>query len=177
MKFLKFFLFTAALITVVACGSDDDGGGSTTIELNTTNFAGTYEITLLQGTEVITTTGSDGSTIFLESETFSAGTFDDAMYTFNADGTYTASGAYVATYVTTIGTQAPVTDTEIEDLDDESGTYTLNATDRTISFDMDSDEDVTFFDGNNITVIGGDVDVFEGDTFTYTYEIRLKRVE
>ncbi|MFK7832018.1 MAG: hypothetical protein AB8B52_01965 [Winogradskyella sp.] len=175
MKILKFVLFTAAMLTLASCG-DDDVDAPSVVELNFANFAGTYEITFLEGSEVITTQASDGSTIFLESETFSAGTFDDAVYTFDANGNYTASGAYVLTFVETIGSQAPVSDTEIETLDGEEGSYSLNATNRTITFGFGSTEDVTFFDGNNVTVTGSDVEVFEGDTYTTTNEIRLVRI-
>jgi hypothetical protein len=176
MKFLKFFLFTATLITVVACSSDDDGGGPTVIELNNANLAGTYEVTFYEGSVISTITASDGSNVVLETETFTTDTFSDAEFTFNEDGTYTGSGNYRITYVLTISGQAPETETDIESFDTQ-GSYSLNSTTRTITFDFDSVEDVTFFDGNSLTIKGGDVDTFEGITDTEEYEIRLVRIE
>jgi hypothetical protein len=175
MKILKFFLFTAAILSLAACSSDDDNGGPTVLELNNANLAGTYEVVFFEGSSTVTTQASNGSTVLVETETFTTDTFTNAIFTFDQSGTYSASGNYRITYVLTIAGQAPETETEIESFDTD-GTYTTNNTNRTITFDMDAIEDVTLFNATQLNITGGDIDTFEGETYTDEFEIRLVRM-
>ncbi|WP_296311233.1 hypothetical protein [Winogradskyella sp. UBA3174] len=174
MKILKFFLFTAAILTFAACSSDDDVT-TPVVELTNANLAGTYEIVFYEGSYTTTTEASNGSTVLVESETFTTDTFTNATFTFNEDGTYASSGNYRVTYVLTIAGQAPETEIEIEQFDSD-GTFTTNNTSRTITFDFDSIADVLLFDGTLLNIMGGDVDVFQGNTETDEFEIRLVRI-
>ncbi len=176
MKLLKLFLFSVAILTFAACSSDDDVAETTTVlELNNANLAGTYELVFFEGTYTTTTEASNGTTVIVETETFTTDTFTNAIFTFNEDGTYTSSGNYRITYVLNISGQDPETEIEIDTLEGE-GSYVTNNTNRTITLDLDSVEDVILFDSSKLNIMGGDVDVFEGDTTTSEFEIRLVRM-
>ncbi len=170
MKFLKFFLFTAAILTVAACSSDDDSS-TPVLELNNTNLAGSYDITYYVGSSESSITASDGSTVVTETETYSGDTFTNAVIAFNADGTFSITGSYRETYTTTVTGQDPETDSEIVTLD-EAGSYTTNNTSRTITFDGEDILDVIVFDGTNLTLRGSFMETFEGVTYKDEFEYR-----
>lgn len=168
MKILRFFLFTAALLTITACSDDD----APLLELTNANVAGTYEVVFLELNATVTTQ-LNGTTV--EAGTIEAvgDTFTNAIFTFNADGTYMSSGSYRVTTTINPSQGATTTDSEIESFDDQ-GTYSVNDVNRTITLDGET-ASVTLFNTNNLRIVGEDVEVEDGNTITSTSEIRFVR--
>lgn len=173
MKTLKFFLFVATIFTLSACSSDDDNGGPVQIALTVDNLTGTFEFTFYEGMAQTTTT-AQGSTVVIETETYSGDTFTNARVTFNDDGTYELSGSYRETSTITVTGQSPMTEMEIVTFD-HTGTYSVNTESRTINFDGDV-QDVTYFDGSNLTLRGEDTETSGGFTYTDSFEYRLVKM-
>ncbi|WP_456438542.1 hypothetical protein [Psychroserpens sp.] len=173
MKILKFFLVLITIVSFMACSSDDDSSDEddvVLVELTSANAAGTYDIIYYAGSsETSVTTG--GISVVISTEVYSGDTFTDAELTLDLNGNYAFSGSYRETFTLTITGQAPVTDLEIEDFDD-SGFYSLNNLDRTISLDGDV-SNVTQFDGTNLIIIGSFTDIIGGETEVDTFEYRL----
>lgn len=170
MKFLKLFLFTALIVSITACSSDDDGPVS--VELTNANLAGTYNITFLEGSSQSSVVTESGNTVVTETETNSGDTFTNAIIVFSAAGTYTVSGNYRETRTVTVTGQSPQTEQEIVTLD-ESSTYSTNNTNRTITFDDDTVNDVTLFDGTNLHFSESYTDSFESSTAVGEIRVRL----
>jgi hypothetical protein len=156
MKFLKLFLFTALIVSITACSSDDDDG-PVPVELTNGNLAGTYNITFLEG--------SSQSSVVTESGT-------NAIIVFSAAGTYTVSGNYRETLTVTVTGQSPQTEQEIVTLD-TSSTYSTNNTNRTITFDDDTVNNVTLFDGTNLHFSQSYTETFESSTVVGEVRVRL----
>lgn len=171
MKLINFFLMATVVLTLSSCSSDDDG--NTVIELTNASIAGTYELTYFEGSSEYSVVTSNGSVVVTEFETFTADTFTNATYTFNEDGTYVSSGSFRITYEITVTGEDTDTESLIESLDD-SGTYSVNTTSKTITIDGDVN-DVKIFNGDKLTITGTDTDVFEGETEVFSFEIRLQK--
>ncbi|MDT0558513.1 hypothetical protein RM697_07645 [Ichthyenterobacterium sp. W332] len=168
MKIFKFFLFTITIATLSACSSDD---GPASVELTNENLAGSFAITFYQGSSETTVQATDGSIVVTESDTYFGETFTNAIVTFNADGTYSLMGSYVEVYTVTVTGQAPETNEEIVMLD-ESGTYSVDNTSRTINLDGGI-VDVTLFDGTNLYFTGNYSETFGDFTETGQFEYRM----
>ena len=135
--------------TFIGCKSDDDNNS---FLLNAENIAGTYGISLLESS---TNTTAEIAGIPVTATATVVGDTFQVDVTFNADGTYVAEGQYrITTTVTADGMTE--TDTEIIVLD-ETGSYTVNANNETISFDASTDFpsgvfNVTTFTENQLTL-------------------------
>lgn len=172
MKLLKFFLFTAAILTVAACSSDDDDS-TPLVELNVENLTGTFEIFSITDSAETTVT-SGGSTVQFSTYVSEGDTFTNTLMTFNADGTYISSGSYRDTSTTTVIGQTPETEFEIVSMDD-SGTYTVNTTSRTITLDGDDIFDVTLFNGTELRIVDNYSETYNSFTDEGTFEIRMTK--
>lgn len=164
MKILRFFLLAVLTLSVTACGDDD----SPTVELTTSNLVGTYDIIFLESNSVET---DNGSGVVVERTQSVGDTFTNAMLVLNQNATYTVSGSYRVTETITTTGESPTTETEIENLDD-SGSFSVNTTSRTITFDGEVN-DVTLFDGANLYLTNSDSEVIDGNTTVFNTEIRL----
>jgi hypothetical protein len=167
MKNFKLLLLAFVAILGTSCG-DDDGPG---FALNEDNFSGAYNVTFYNvvDTEVVNVGGTD-----VTSETTIVGdTFTNAVYTFNLDGTYTLTGSYRANETSKINGVVVDTDSYIEDFND-NGSYTINATARTITFGSGVDADVVSISGfsaNGVTLKQNDVDGAD----SFQAEVRLTK--
>jgi hypothetical protein len=133
MKKIKFILFLCLSATLLSCG-DDDAPAFTLINAN---IAGTYNISSLESEEKATTTTPSGATVENYTIKAVADSFTDVNFILNANGTYTAKGGFrIVTTETSTG-NSPVSNTEIV-VFDAAGTYTLNASSRTIIFNQTS---------------------------------------
>ncbi|WP_299110827.1 hypothetical protein [uncultured Winogradskyella sp.] len=176
MKLLKSFLLIIILVSFSACSSDDDGGGSNSVELTIENLVGTYEVTFLRGSSETSVTATDGSTVVTETEEREGDTFTNAIFVFNANGTYTTSGNFRETSTVTITGQSPETESEIVSIDD-SGTYSVNTESRTIIFDSDEINDVTRFNGTELRIVENYIDSFESFNEVGIVEIRMTKLQ
>lgn len=160
-----------ALVTAFSsCNNDDD---SPTVELSNANLAGTYEITFYQGDSETTVEASNGSKVVTEKESFKTDSYTNAIFNFNQNGTFTSSGSYRIEVTKTVTGAAPQTNSAVEILD-ESGTYSLNKANKTITINGNT-YDVVLFDGDRLYITGTEEDV-DGDFTTVSeWEIRLKR--
>lgn len=164
MKIFKAFLFIALALVVTSCGDDD----APVVELTNSNLVGTYNVVFLEGSFEET---DNSSGVVVARAEFRGDTFTNATFTFNENGSYTAEGSYRSTTTFTVTGEAPSTESEIVDLDD-TGNFSVNTNSRTITFDGEVN-DVTLFDGTNLYVISNDTEVEDGNTTTFTSEIRL----
>ncbi len=168
MKNFKLFFLLTLAVAFSSCGNDDDG--PSVIELTNENFAGTYEITFLETEYVVTGVASNGSEVIIETEIEKGDTFTDAIFVFNTNGTYTTSGGYRATYTLTVNGDSE-TDSEIVTLND-AGTYSLNASNKTITIDGEP-ANIVSFDGTKMVLTAEIVETFNEETTTINTEIRL----
>ncbi|SNR17760.1 hypothetical protein [Tenacibaculum jejuense] len=158
MKLLKSFILFVAFATLASCGGDDD---APVFELTTENFAGTYAVTKLRGTNKTSTTAS-GQTVDISTESYEGDTFQVDLV-LSANGSFTYSGEYREVAVTKLNNgSAPVQETSIE-TENSSGTYTLDSLNRR----------VTFTD-TNIGVING---IFEITSFSANTLVLSKEAE
>lgn len=165
MKIFKTFLFVALALIITSCGDDDD---APVVELTNANLVGTYDVVFLDGSIVVT---DDSTSVILISAEIIGDTFTNATFTFNENGSYTSTGSFRSTTTATVNGQDPITESEIEDLDD-SGSFSLNSSDRTISLNEDV-INITLFDGTNLHLTSIDTETEDGNTSTFTSEIRL----
>ena len=174
MKILKFFLLAITIVSFTACSSDDDNNDEddvVLVELTNANAAGTYDIIYYAGSSETSVTAAGGVSVVISTEVYSGDTFTDAEFTLDLNGNYAFSGSYRETYTLTVTGQAPVTTMEIDDFTD-SGFYSLNNLERTISLDGDV-SNVTQFDGTNLRIIGSFTDTIGNETEVDTFEYRL----
>tara|TARA_B110000003_G_scaffold172618_1_gene172219 strand:- start:61250 stop:61780 length:531 start_codon:yes stop_codon:yes gene_type:complete len=144
MKTLKFILSLLMLVTLNSC---TDNTSDTQLDLSNENIAGIYNISSLNiDTETSATTSGITVTVL---NTSSTGDTFQVEFIFNEDGTYMLSGQLrIVSTITPIG-ESPVTDEEIIVVND-AGTYSINATDNTISF---MTQDNAFVEGTfNVSV-------------------------
>ena len=174
MKTLKLFVFAIAIFTLSACSSDDDSNSTPpAVELTIANLTGTYDVFSVTDSSERTVT-TNGITVLVSSYVSSGDTFTDTVFTFNADGTYTSSGSYRETSTNTITGQTPITETEIVSIDD-SGTYTVNETSRTITLDGDIIYDVTLFNDTELRVVENYTESDQSFTDIGEFEIRMTK--
>lgn len=172
MKILKFFLLAITIVSFTACSSSDDSSdGVASVKLTNANFAGDYEVTLYKGEIVTSVTATGGSTVVTERRTYSGDTFTNAIFTFNEDGTYMSSGSYVRKTRVNVTGQSPVTNEEVVTIND-SGFYSLNNANRTISLDGDV-ADVDVFNGTKLKVSGSSEETYQGITESETFRYKL----
>ncbi|MGC1472915.1 MAG: hypothetical protein WA775_10010 [Psychroserpens sp.] len=174
MKIFKLFFVAAVLLTMTACGNDDDGGSSE-IELTNATLAGTYDITFLEGSSQTSLTSSTGTTVVSSTETYSGSVFSDAVLRLNASGTYSVAGDYVLTSIVTETGMDSETVEDIVTLND-SGSFTVNNEERTISFDGEV-SDILLFDGTNLRLGSTFIEVEGNETETSEEELRLVKQE
>lgn len=139
MKLFKIIFFICITATLSSCGDSDDGEDFT---LSNTNIAGTYEMNAYRAEKSEDATSSSGSSVNL-SKTVTVGDTFQLNLVLSAAGTYTASGQY-----RTVATITPNGENSSEEskivVVDVSGTYQLNAVDKTLVFNPQNDD---FFKG------------------------------
>lgn len=128
MKFLKILLIAFISITITSCG---DNESEPAFVLSNANIAGSYNISNLSVSTDITTTSNN---IAIKVATASTkGDLFKVDVEMNANGTYSMKGSYTTTYKLT-----PVVGTAVETRDiiniDNSGNYTINTSNNTITF-------------------------------------------
>lgn len=142
MTISKFIMFFVIIASAVSCSKNDDTSEQYT--LNRTNFVDSYSLRSLEIKSVETITFNNGSTSS-SSSTIVGSVFTNVNYSFNADGTFEASGLYntVETIVNPDGS-VETYDPIIIDLE-KSGTYTLNPTTKVLVL-TDQDNVQTVFE-------------------------------
>jgi hypothetical protein len=137
MKNLKLILFLFISASLLSCGDDNN---TPAFPLSNVNIAGNYDISNLVVSTDITTT-LNGVPLKIGTATTTGDLFkvDVVM---NADGTYNVEGSY-----TVIARLAPVVGNPVETRDiidiENSGTFTLNTTNNTITFSEGLVRDLT----------------------------------
>ncbi|MDP2687844.1 MAG: hypothetical protein Q8O62_11515 [Aequorivita sp.] len=176
MKLAKMiFLFTLAILAV-GCNKDDDNTES--YKLSTTNFVDTYKMNFLEVKISETITFSNGTTSTSTSTTVGS-VFQNVNFAFNANNNYTATGLFntVTTVKEADGT-ITVGDTVIVDLD-ESGTYSLNTTNKVVTLtDQDGNIvafDITKYTENEMNLFSEIETTSNNSTITTTTEFRFSR--
>ncbi|MGJ8744318.1 hypothetical protein [Polaribacter sp.] len=158
---LSFFAFIAT-----SCGSDDDP----VISLSSASFAGTYNLTYLQSTEVQTQSINGGTivtTIKIVGDTFTNSTF-----TFASAGTFTSNDSYRITTTTSVTGNSPSEESEIISGED-SGTFSLDVTNRTVIIDgikytisLFNESELRLKHSSNVLVNSVETDISEELRFT-----------
>ncbi|WP_405610942.1 hypothetical protein [Polaribacter sp. Asnod1-A03] len=181
MKVLKYILILFISISITSCSDKEDN--EIPLSLTNENISGTYNISnLFIQTEVISETEVAGVMLpFTLATSVSQGDTFQIDCTFNIDGTYNATGLYRLVSTITPVTGDPVENIEIIELND-SGNYTINTVDNTISFTSISTNGL--IDGNvevysfNETSLSFSRDTEETDgvnTIILNYDITLIR--
>ncbi|QIE60068.1 hypothetical protein G5B37_10985 [Rasiella rasia] len=175
MKTFKTILITfLAVATLIGCKKDDDNDN--TFLLSNSNFAGMYDLTLFNG-EIETTTEFKG--VPITAVTTIVGDTFQVIFDVNDNGTLTVDGQYRVTTSVTVAGQTE-TDTEIVDIDNDSGTYVVNANAQTISFadldGVDTTFDVTLFNENEVRLVSTETTTSPDSSTVTTLEIRLVRI-
>ena len=168
MKIFKFLFIALTIFGLTSCSNDDD---NSTVELTIDNVVGTYDVVLLQGSEVVT----DNSTgVVVVTRQITTDTFTNAIFIFNTDGTYSSSGSFRATLTETITGQNPTSESEIQSLDDDGLSFSVDTANRTITLDGQLGN-VTLFDGINLYINLERTDTFNGNTTVFNTELRLRK--
>ncbi|WP_124978742.1 hypothetical protein [Nonlabens xiamenensis] len=123
MKFVKSLLVLLVIFMTISCSSDDDATAQEQFELNTTNFAGTYQLTSYER-NIRETETFNGANVTADIS-ITGDTFTNAQYTFNQNGSFSTSGSYRETKVTRVSGNDPQTESTIINLD-SNGSYILN---------------------------------------------------
>lgn len=165
MKIFKLFFMAIAVIGLTACSSDDDNN---TVELSVTNLAGTYEVVFFQATGVET---NDSSGVVVTTSQIMGDTFTDAIFNFNANGTYSSSGDYRINFTITTTNVGTVMESDIASFD-ETGNFSVSNANRTITLDGEVG-DITLFDGTNLYVTSEDIETDGGNTTVVNSEVRF----
>ena len=168
MKSLKLFFIAIAAFGLTSCSSDDDGGNNS-VELTVENIEGTYNVVFLQGSEVET---NDNTGVIVATRQITTDTFTNAVYTFDANGTYSASGSFRVVTVETLTGQNPATESEIQSFDEEDLPFTVDTANRVLNLE-DGARNVILFDGTNLHMTFEETDTFEGNTSVINSELRL----
>jgi hypothetical protein len=137
MKNLKYALILFVSLALNSCGDDNN---TPSYILSNANIAGSYDIANLDiSTNITTTTNSIPITVATASTVGNLFKVDVEMF---ANGTYTMVGSYTTTYKLTpvVGSA-----TEIEDIVniDNSGEFTINTANNTITFSNGLLEDLS----------------------------------
>lgn len=173
MKNLKFILLFAISIAMLSCGDDDDGSSSSDLTID--NIAGTYNLTFLESTFVEVEQINAGGTATTTTEEV-GDTFQDSNIVLNSNGTYTTDFQY-RVVITTTSTQDDAETTEETEIltESDSGTYTIDEENETITFDNESIANITRFNGEDLRLEFNDVFVENDFTETITTELRFER--
>ena len=167
MKLLKslFVLFVA--VSLVSCSSDDDNQ----YLLNNANLSGIYNVTMLNTTETQTTdvNGADIITV-----TTTVGDTFELTVDFDEDGSYVINGAYRDSYLQTVAGEIVDEGAEIIFIDNETGDFSTSNSTMTMVLDGEVYE-VELFNQNELRITSEDVEIFNGDEYIYTSEIRMVR--
>lgn len=128
MKLLKSFILLFTFVSFISCGDDDD---APSFDLSTGNLAGSFSVNELEEDDKKSTIVS-GVTVNVSTATAKGSVFQIAV-TIGSNNTYSATGTFLYKKTETITGTSPV-DTERIITLNESGTYSLNTTDRKINF-------------------------------------------
>ncbi|WP_167342993.1 hypothetical protein [Nonlabens sp. SY33080] len=164
MKTLKILFLSLLTIATISCGEDD---GPENLPVNAENIAGTYSLTFFRSQETYneTVNGSSVTRVYLEEGT----AFNNAIFVFNANGTYTSSGTYTYDYEEQVNGVVVDTDTDIDSLT-SSGTYSVVGNSIYLS-DADETFEVQTLTSSNMTL---SLDEVDGDS-SYELEIRFTK--
>ncbi|MCB0464107.1 MAG: hypothetical protein KDC78_00320 [Aequorivita sp.] len=178
MKLTKLIFLFVLTLAAVSC-SKDDNNDPEPYNLTNANLAGTYKISAVSGNSTSTTNVS-GTTVTIATTTVVGDTFQVSII-FNENGTYTATGQYrIVTTITPTG-QDPIVSEEILVVD-SSGSYSVNSSNQTITFNSNDDSfveglfDVTLFNNTTFNLMQEDVTTDGGITTTSEANINLTRV-
>lgn len=128
MKLLKSFIFFIAITSIISCSDDD----TPSFDLSAENIAATYSMEKFE-TIVKESVTSSGQTTDLSTTTTTGDTFQVNLI-LSANSTFTLSGEYRQVSKTTFNNGSPSEeDSEIIKIAD-NGNYTLNITNREITF-------------------------------------------
>jgi len=172
MKILRKLFVFSFIILLFACKSDDEGNQ---FLLNYANLAGLYNMVYFNG-NIETTVEIQGIPVTavttIEGDTFQV----DAD--FNQNGSYSIDGEYRVTITTTAGGNTEI-DTEIVVVDD-TGTYSINANEETVTITSDLDEfngtfDVTLFNETQLRLVQEESMMVEGAQVDSIIELRFVR--
>jgi hypothetical protein len=178
MKFFKFILVLLITVSITSCSETDEPA----FELINANIAGTYKIDKINTEKSETATASSGAVVNLSTTTTVGDSFDDINIVINANGTYTASGGYRAVIKETPNGASSVTSNKIV-VFEASGSYQLNITDDTITFNQQIGDfiegkfDVTRFNQTSFTIEQENVTFDNSITSTSNESINLTRKE
>lgn len=176
MKLKNYLFIFVATLALVSCKSDDDNNQDTTFLLNSTNLAGTYELTFLESIEEETFLVNN---VPVESRITTVGDTFQVDFVVNANGTFSTSGEYRSTETTVVGQADPVIDTEIILLN-ETGTYVLNANNETLSLTSTGDNEsiqysITTFNENEVRLLYEFSEIVNDLPYSTSTEIHLRR--
>ena len=170
MNKLKFILLFALSVVVLSCSDDDDSSGP---ELTTANITGTYNLTFFEATTVeseIINAGTVVTTIETEGDTFG-----ESNIVFNSDGTFVTNFQYRITETTSSTIEDSETTVETEIItESNTGTYSVNEEDQTITFNGEIG-DVTRFNDEELRIESTFNGELANGTFTDETEIRFER--
>lgn len=144
MKISRILLVLIVTVSVLSCKKSDDDTGPAAYTLSTANFVDTYSMNFLKIIAAETITFSNGSTSTSTTTTVGS-VFQDVNYTFNANGTYTATGLY-NTQKTVVQADGTVVEgsTMIENAMG-NGTYNLNVASKVLIL-TDQDNNVSVYE-------------------------------
>lgn len=176
MKISKLIFLFVLTLAVVSCSKDDDGPEP--YKLNTTNFVDTYSLKFLEVKISETVTFSNGTTSTSTSTTVGS-VFQNVNFVFNSDNSFTATGLFnTVTTVTEADGTTTVGDTVIVDLD-ESGTYSLNTTNKVVTMTNLAGDvvafDITKYTENEMILFSEIETTSNNSTITTTVEYRFSR--
>lgn len=177
MKNLTYILVLFISIALISCGDDNN---TPAYLLSNANIAGTYEISSLEGEQNESATTTSGAVVNVFTSVIVADSFDDVSFTLNSNGTYSATGAYRLVITETPNGGTTTTDNEII-VFDTTGTYSINNTTNTITFNPSNDEfveglfKVITFSETTFTITQEEIDVDGGITITSTARMALVR--
>lgn len=178
MKFLKFIFILCISIALHSCRED---ANEPPLLLSNATIEGNYDITSMVVEQVETVASSSGnSNLILTTITGVADSFDDINFALTANGTYTAVGGYRVVVTEVPNGESPITDTEIMIIN-ASGTYQLDTTKNTITFNPTSGEFIegefgfNTFTSSSVIISQEDIEVNGNTTYTLKGTIRLVR--
>ncbi len=176
MKLTKLLLSLCFAIAMSSCSNNDEK--IIALDLTTTNVAGTYIVSELNA-DIVNTAVTQGATVTISTATKIGDTFQVDLV-LNNNGTFTANGQYrVVTKVT--DASGGVTETPKIVNVNNSGTYSVNTTNRTINFSAINDDllngrlNVNFFNETTLTLTQELEEVVGGITTKTKSNIIFKR--
>ncbi|PQJ79934.1 hypothetical protein [Polaribacter porphyrae] len=172
MKFSKILLIAIFTISLIGCGSDNS---EPPFLLSNANLAGTYNIGSLTAQEKEDAKAQSGSVVNL-STTNVVGDIFQLDFVLNANGNYTAKGSYSITSTINDANGGSTEEKEIINVD-ASGSYQLNTTSNTISFNpttgdfIEGSFTITTFNETSITLTQDEID--DDGSFIYTTKVTV----